>query len=331
MSQMLKMIAAARGALLHVMQVKPEHRVLVVTDAATLRIGEAFRTAASELHCPTEMFLLPEKERPLAEVPEDMRQAAAGMDVVLNMFQASSDETPFRIKWLNFLAEGQRIRVGHGPGITESMMTEGPMNVDYARMQETARLLIEGFAAAVAVHITTPAGTDLTLDITERPFQGDVAISPGLAGNLPCGEVYCGPVEDGADGILVVDGTFADLRQLAAPLRISVEKGRITHMECQDAAALAKARQITSVDEEASVIGELGIGINPGARLTGNMLEDEKAFRTGHVAFGANYEFPGGRNHSRTHHDFLFRRPTLVVTYKDGSRRTLIEEGEFRI
>ena len=143
MSQMPKMIAAARGALLHVMQVKPEHRVLVVTDAVTLRVGEAFRTAASEMRCPTEMFLLPEKGRPLAEIPEDMREAAAGKDVVLNMFQATSEETPFRIKWLHLLAQGRRIRVGHGPGITESMMTEGPMNVDYARMQETARRLIE--------------------------------------------------------------------------------------------------------------------------------------------------------------------------------------------
>jgi aminopeptidase len=331
MSQMLKMIAAAKGALLHVMELEPEQRVLVVTDAATLRIGEAFRTAATEISCATEMFLLPEKERPLAEVPEDMREAAADKDAVLNMFQASSEETPFRIKWLNFLAAGKRIRVGHGPGITESMMTEGPMNVDYAQMRETARRLIEGFAGAASVHITTLAGTNLTLDITDRPFQGDVAITTRLAGNLPCGEVYCGPVEDGANGILVVDGTFADLRHLTAPLHISVEKGRITRMECQDPAILAKAQQITSVDEEASVIGELGIGINPGARLTGNMLEDEKAFRTGHIAFGANYEFPGGRNHSKTHHDFLFQRPTMVVSYKDGSQRTLIEEGEFRI
>jgi aminopeptidase len=131
--------------------------------------------------------------------------------------------------------------------------------------------------------------------------------------------------------VLVVDGTFADLRSVSSPLTITVTRGRITDMACEDPAILAKARQVTSVDDEASVIGELGIGVNPGARLTGNMLEDEKAYRTGHIAFGANYEFPGGRNHSSTHHDFLFRRPTMVATYRDGSERTLIVDGDIAI
>ena len=37
-------------------------------------------------------------------------------------------------------------------------------------------------------------------------------------------------------------------------------------------------------------IGELGIGLNPKASVSGNMLEDEKAFRTCHFAVGHNYD-----------------------------------------
>jgi leucyl aminopeptidase (aminopeptidase T) len=73
----------------------------------------------------------------------------------------------------------------------------------------------------------------------------------------------------------------------------------------------------------ARVIGELGIGVNPKARITGNLLEDEKAGKTAHIAFGNNENMPGGKNNSKTHRDFLFHSPTLTVTYSDGSERQL--------
>jgi leucyl aminopeptidase (aminopeptidase T) len=80
------------------------------------------------------------------------------------------------------------------------------------------------------------------------------------------------------------------------------------------------------LDDEASVVGELAFGINPVARVTGNMLEDEKALGTVHVAFGNNIEM-GGKNGSRTHRDFHVSRPTLTVEFEDGRTREVINEG----
>ena len=78
----------------------------------------------------------------------------------------------------------------------------------------------------------------------------------------------------------------------------------------------------------ASVVGELGIGLNPRARLTGNLLEDEKAGKTAHIAFGHNTDMPNGVNDSKTHRDFLFYNPTFEVEYLDGSKKTIIKDGE---
>jgi len=36
----------------------------------------------------------------------------------------------------------------------------------------------------------------------------------------------------------------------------------------------------------------------------------------------------GGQNRSKTHRDFLFYKPTMKVSYKDGSSQTLIRDGE---
>ena len=75
-------------------------------------------------------------------------------------------------------------------------------------------------------------------------------------------------------------------------------------------------------------IGELGIGLNPAATITGNMLEDEKAFKTCHFAIGQNYD---GDAPSLIHLDGVVRNPTIVITYKDGSAFTALENGELKI
>ncbi len=322
------MTVAARDAMIHVLGLEPDHTVLIVTDRKTTTIGEAFQQASAEHGCETSLFLLPQDSRPLAEIPDGMVEQLASVDIVINCFEAIAEETPFRIKWIMAVAETKRVILGHCPGITESMMTDGPMNVDYAEMQDRADRLIEAFANAVSAHITTPAGTDLVLDLTGRPFVSDVHATVEHGSNLPCGEIFCGPVETGADGVLVVDGSIGGIDQPAKPVTITVAGGRINSVVCEEPEAVAGVEKLTSVDAEARVIGELGIGVNPGAKVIGNMLEDEKAFRTAHIAFGNNSEFPGGQNNSQTHHDFLFHEPTFAVTFADGAKKVLIKDGD---
>ena len=71
-------------------------------------------------------------------------------------------------------------------------------------------------------------------------------------------------------------------------------------------------------------IGELGIGLNPAATITGNMLEDEKAFGTCHFAVGENYDNDAP---SLIHLDGLVRNPTITIFYADGSQKTLMTNG----
>lgn len=59
-------------------------------------------------------------------------------------------------------------------------------------------------------------------------------------------------------------------------------------------------------------IAELGIGTNPNARVSGRILEDEKALGTAHVAFGTSASF-GGVNDANVHIDGLIRTPTIVL------------------
>ena len=80
--------------------------------------------------------------------------------------------------------------------------------------------------------------------------------------------------------------------------------------------------------QNARNIGELGIGLNPAAIITGNMLEDEKAFTTCHFAIGENYDndAPG-----LIHLDGVVRNPTIVLNYADGSMRTILDKGVLQL
>jgi leucyl aminopeptidase (aminopeptidase T) len=73
--------------------------------------------------------------------------------------------------------------------------------------------------------------------------------------------------------------------------------------------------------ENGRTIAELGIGTNPGATITGAMLEDEKAEGTVHFAFGTNTGI-GGANRASVHIDGLVREATVKL---DG--RLILRNG----
>jgi len=197
--------------------------------------------------------------------------------------------------------------------------------------------------------------------------DGDFS-KPGSGGNIPAGEVFISPVVggsqlkdsegkvleqqcDGCQGKIVYDGsmTFGDGDSiLETPITCKVENGFVS-----DITGGAEARRLLKTILEAELrpfvlekegklpqgqaaiykknarnIGELGIGLNPAATITGNMLEDEKAFHTCHFAIGENYDNDAP---SLIHLDGVVREPTITLTYADGSSRTILQDGSLQI
>jgi leucyl aminopeptidase (aminopeptidase T) len=322
------MITAARRAMAAVLDLTADDRVLVLGDDTTGRCPAAFAAAAREVGCDVAEFMLPAAERPHTRLPAGLVDLLDGVTVVVNVLDGRSDEVPFRIEWIKAIEATGRIRMGHCPGITEAMMTGGSLDVDYAVMTAREQRLLAALDGAESLHITTPGGTDLTLGVAGRTFVSDLKATVDTGCNLPCGEVYCAPVEDGADGVLVVDGPVGGDGNPPAPIRITVIEGRVTEVACADPDWQAMVQGYMDTDENSCVICELGIGLNPGARLAGRMLEDEKALRTAHIAFGSNEGMPGGQSISRMHIDYLFHRPTIALVAEDGTETALLADGE---
>ena len=75
-------------------------------------------------------------------------------------------------------------------------------------------------------------------------------------------------------------------------------------------------------------LGELGIGLNEKARIVGNMLEDEKVFKTCHVAIGSNYDEDAK---ALIHLDGLVKSPTIAIRDRRGTWRTVLKSGKIVI
>lgn len=250
----------------------------------------------------------------------------------------------------DYLLDGKKtMRAVWTPGLTPDMFNR-TVNIDYKLLAQRCDTLCKKYVNAETVHITAPNGTDVTVSVKNRKGlldNGDFS-TPGSGGNIPAGEVFISPVVGATEGTIAFDGSmsFSDGDSiLKTPITVKVEKGFITEVTGgeeakrllkditaaeKEAIALEKAGKLPAGQGEvykknARNIGELGIGLNPAACITGNMLEDEKAFRTCHFAVGMNYD---GDAPCLIHFDGVVRDPTIVIKYADGTESKILDNGE---
>jgi aminopeptidase len=325
------MIASALRAMEAALDLRPDDHVLIVSDEACGACPGAFAAAARSYGCRVETYELPPHGRPLNRVPDDLAAMIPGPTVVVNAIAAHIAETPFRIAWLQLVERQGAIRMGHAPGISEDMMTGGSLDVDYRRMRLRESLMKDLLQDACRLYLRSDLGTDLVFDVCDRPFISDLKARIDCCVNLPCGEIYCAPVEGSSEGVLVCDGPIGGDGVPPMPVHIEIRAGRAVTVACEDLIWQEKIERHLAHDEGSAMVCEIGMGLNPGARLVGRMLEDEKALRTAHVAFGSNEGFPGGCNRSGMHIDCLVHRPTVVIERRDGSLILVLQRGDLAL
>jgi leucyl aminopeptidase (aminopeptidase T) len=292
----------------------PGEEVLVVVDPATSEIGETLRTEAARAGGDAVLAVMDERATDGTEPPRAIAAALSACDVFIAPTSRSLSHTTARKRASDAGARGATL-----PGLTEEMLAR-VMAVDFdamaARSRAVARRLEEGEEARV----TCPRGTDLALDLSHRKGisdDGDLT-AKGAFGNLPCGEGFIAPA--GGAGRIVAS-SLAPLGLSEQPATLTVENGRIVSAEHGlGPEYLGRLRQHGS---KGTNLAELGVGTNDRARLTGNVLEDEKILGTVHIAFGASAAI-GGTVSVPIHLDVVILDASLEV---DGT--SLLDAGRF--
>ena len=332
----MKASEAAKNALENVLEASSSEKILIVCDDEKTEVGEAFATGALALGLLTRLVILGTSKEPRTEIPEHLQELLTQKpDIYINLLRGNREETPFRIKLIKTETHDHKSRLGHCPGVTADMLTEGALALtpeEHKSMQGHAERLIHALEDTVTVEIHNPAGTNLTLSTQNRKFFTDTKLDWKTMKwmNLPTGEVIIAPVEDSLNGKLVCDMAIGGIGKLRKPVEVTAKNGRVENVFSQDKDHLRRVEETFATDDWSDVVGEFAFGINPKARFLQEFLEAEKMLGTVHVAFGANTDMPGGKNPSKNHMDLLISDPTVKVTKEDGETVTILEKGRFQ-
>jgi leucyl aminopeptidase (aminopeptidase T) len=237
-----------------------------------------------------------------------------------------------------------RLRVGSMPGVAK-FMEESGLSADYNKIGEKCKKLEVIFNRAVAAEVEFSTGHTCFFDLPaeNKALVDDGILHPERAGsndalsNLPAGEVFCVPNENEDSK------TRGELPQKIGDQVIAyvVENNRIADVK-GSGAEVEELRKRFATDRGWQNIAEFAIGVNDKARVTGIVLEDEKAGF--HWAYGRSDHFGGQCGVDKfnspedvVHQDVVYAKESpitckkLDVIFPDGARQTLIVDGELQV
>ena len=293
--------------------VKGGESVVIVVDTLTPpSIGASLFESARNIGCEVMLMTMQPRSHHGEEPPKAVAEAMLKADVVIAPTTLSLTHTQARITACRAGA-----RIASMPGITEKMMNTGGITANCGMLYDIAQKWNQRLGNVREVRVVSDAGTDIVFDLEGCTWMMDTGLchAKGCSSNLPAGEMYIAPKD--ANGVYVVDGSLSGFGLLDSPLEINVRNRYVTSIKGEYARKLETV--LEKVGEKARNIAELGIGINPEARLIGNVLEDEKVGGTVHIALGDNSCF-GGDVIAGIHLDGIIKKPVLFL---DGKKISL--------
>jgi aminopeptidase len=328
---------ATRNTLKCVLDAEKGESINIFCDDVKIEVGKAFEKGALKLGLKARLIVLKSGRKVFrTDIPKQAMEflTTQRSDIYINLLRGIREETPFRIKLIKMQTKDHKTRLGHCPGVTLDMLTEGALALtskEHRQMQAFADKLIEKLDQSVKVKIRNPAGTDASFIVEGRPFFTDTKMDWKTMNwmNLPTGEVIVAPVENSLQGKIVCDMAVGGIGPIQTPIEIETKNGEVQNASSADAQVLERVKDSLETDEMAKIIGEFAFGINPKARFVDEFLETEKMLGTIHVAFGNNSDMPEGKNNSKNHMDFLMSKPMVKVVNKHGSSINVLSNGVF--
>ena len=285
--------------------------VVIVTDPDMERYAELIAAAAGAAGAAVTTCVIPVRAQDGQEPPAPVAQAMAEAEVIFSPVSVSITHTRAMRTALDAGARAILMTAYTNEILTSAALLE----TDFHARVPICRAIGRAFTDGGEVRLSSPRGTDLRFSIEGRVANVLTNVpDPGELAPVPDIEVNVVPVTGSAHGRLIADASvpYLGIGILDQPVVCTVEDGYITAMEGGAQANTLRQHLESFGDRNCFNVAELGVGLNPNARLTGEMLEDEGVLGTIHIGIGTSHTL-GGEIVAPTHYDLLMWEPTIEV------------------
>ena len=309
------------------MDIRRGENVLIVCDPTTAEIGQSLHIATQKRSDRVLLIVMPKSRHHGEEPPSPVAALMRQQQVVIAATKYSLTHTRAARQALK---DGARIATM--PGMTFELYTEGGMTADFQDVKRRISNIANFLRRRRIINVKSESGTDVTFEVNWRDWKLDdngICNRPRMLTNLPAGKVFILPKEGSMNGTIVIDGSW-DSTLIEEPVELIVEDGTVVDVKGGSLAATIRqsygevAKKLKAKDRESVwTVAEFGFGMNPSARLVGNVLEDEKRMGSCYFSIGDNSRL-GGSSNAGIHVSGVLAEPSVWL---DDS--CLTEAGEF--
>lgn len=319
------MKTAVNHLISHCGNLKQGESAIILYDDSTSDIAHQFYDEACLITQSTELIVLNNLTQHGEEPPKEVAVAMKSSNLIISLCKFSLAHSQARID-----AGKNGARFLSMPLYTADMLNDESVTFNFRSQLPIVQKVTDILTKGNAAKITTKQGTNITLNIKDRignccPGFVDEKISLGSPPDI---ESNISPLETESQGVVTIDGsiTCPEIGLLETKVTLEIKNGRITSFSSENNKYVEILNEMFGDKlSKRRILAEFGIGLNPAAKLTGNMLTDEGAMGYMHFGFGSNYTV-GGINKVDFHLDFVFGFATLEVDNK-----IIFDEGRLLI
>lgn len=260
----------------------------------------------------TRVVDLPASEGTDAEVPAAALVQLEGLDAVVEITRVSVRHSQAR---QDLQQAGTRYLYVGSPQRSLFDGT-GAMYADFPVHRSLIERLADRVTAGSTMQITTALGTDLTVDLDRRSGRALTGMADRTSqfGTPPCLEWGLVPSLAGTTGELIVDAYGVGLGLLSEPIHAKIENGRMMHIGEGFEGDRLRKLLASANSPHAYQVSEVGVGMNPEAKMIDDMMNAEAVLGTAHIAVGTTPADPGvERVQAGMHIDLVFWHPTITI------------------
>jgi leucyl aminopeptidase (aminopeptidase T) len=309
------------------MDIRRGENVLIVCDPTTAEIGQSLHIATQKRSERVLLIVMPKSRHHGEEPPSPVAALMRQQQVVIAATKYSLTHTR---AVRQALKDGARVATM--PGMTFELYTEGGMTTDFQEVKRRISNIANFLRRRRIINVKSESGTDVTFEVNWRDWKLDdngICNRPRMLTNLPAGKVFILPKEGTMNGTIVIDGSW-DSTLIDEPVEFIVEDGTVIDVKGGSLAATIRqsygevAKKLKTKDRESVwTVAEFGFGMNPNARLVGNVLEDEKRMGGCYFSIGDNSGL-GGSSNAGIHISGVLAEPSVWL-----DDTCLTESGDF--